>query len=86
MHVSRRSFLQSSACALGAVLGQQVFGASLEPKARPNIVYIIADDMGWTGPACYGSDLHETPNIDRLAAEGVRFDQAYAASPVCTPT
>lgn len=86
MPVSRRSFLQSSACALGAVLGQKVFGASLEPKARPNIVYIIADDMGWTGPACYGSDLHETPNIDRLAAEGVRFDQAYAASPVCTPT
>lgn len=86
MYCSRRSFLRSSACALGAMLGQKALAAGLEPKVHPNIVYIIADDMGWTGPACYGSDLHETPNIDRLAAEGVRFDQAYAASPVCTPT
>lgn len=54
--------------------------------APPNILFILADDMGWTAPACYGSDLHETPNIDRLAAGGVRFTQAYSASPVCTPT
>lgn len=52
----------------------------------PNILFILADDMGWTAPACYGSDLHETPNIDRLATQGVRFTQAYSASPVCTPT
>lgn len=55
-------------------------------EAPPNILFILVDDMGWTGPACYGSDLHETPNIDRLASEGVRFTQAYSASPVCTPT
>ncbi len=54
--------------------------------APPNILFILADDMGWTAPACYGSDLHETPNIDRLATQGVRFTQAYSASPVCTPT
>jgi len=54
--------------------------------APPNILFILADDMGWTAPACYGSDLHETPNIDQLAASGVRFTQAYSASPVCTPT
>lgn len=54
--------------------------------APPNILFILADDMGWSAPACYGSDLHETPNIDRLAAQGVRFTQAYSASPVCTPT
>ena len=52
----------------------------------PNILFILADDMGWTAPACYGSGLHETPNIDRLATQGVRFTQAYSASPVCTPT
>ena len=52
----------------------------------PNVVLILVDDMGWTGAACYGSDFHETPYIDRLASEGVRFTQAYAAAPVCTPT
>ena len=57
-----------------------------ETVKRPNVVLIVADDMGWTGPACYGSDLHETPNLDKLAAQGVRFTQAYSASPVCTPT
>ena len=52
----------------------------------PNILFILVDDMGWTGPSCYGSDLHETPNIDHLASQGVRFTNAYSASPVCTPT
>ncbi len=53
---------------------------------RPNIVLIVADDLGWSDLACYGSDFHETPRIDGLASEGVRFTQAYAASPVCSPT
>ncbi len=53
---------------------------------NPNILMILADDLGWTGLGCYGSDLHETPNLDQLAREGVRFTQAYAASTVCTPT
>lgn len=52
----------------------------------PNLVFILADDLGWSDLACYGSDLHESPHLDRLATEGVRFTQAYAASPVCTPT
>ncbi len=53
---------------------------------KPNIVLIVADDLGWRDLGCYGSDLHETPHIDRLAAAGVRFTDAYAAAPVCTPT
>ena len=53
---------------------------------RPNIVLIVADDLGWTDLACYGSDLHRTPNLDRLARQCVRFTDAYAAAPVCTPT
>ncbi|MHB8970819.1 MAG: sulfatase-like hydrolase/transferase [Pirellulaceae bacterium] len=53
---------------------------------RWNIVLMLADDLGWNGLSCYGSDLHETPHLDQLAAQGVRFTQAYAAAPVCTPT
>ncbi len=52
----------------------------------PNIVFILLDDMGWTDLACCGSEFYETPNIDRIAAEGVRFTDAYAACPVCSPT
>ena len=49
---------------------------------RPNIVLILADDLGWSDLGCYGADLHETPNLDRLAKQGVRFTEAYAMS-VC---
>ncbi len=51
-----------------------------------NLVFILADDLGWSDLQCYGSDLHETPHLDQLAARSVRFTNAYAASPVCTPT
>ena len=54
--------------------------------ARPNILFILVDDLGWTDLACCGSEFYETPNLDRLCAEGMRFTDAYAASPVCSPT
>lgn len=53
---------------------------------RPNIVLILADDLGWKGLGCYGSEFFETPNIDGLASEGMRFDQAYSAATVCAPS
>jgi arylsulfatase A-like enzyme len=53
---------------------------------RPNILLILIDDMGWRDLSCYGSPFYETPHIDRLAAEGMSFNQAYAACPVCSPT
>jgi len=53
---------------------------------RPNIILILLDDLGWRDLACYGSPFYETPNLDRLAAEGMRFTDAYAACPVCSPT
>jgi len=53
---------------------------------RPNIVFILIDDMGWMDLGCQGSQYYETPNIDLLAAEGVRFTDAYAACTVCSPT
>lgn len=52
----------------------------------PNVLFILADDLGGRDLGCYGSTFHETPALDRLAAEGVRFTHAYAASSVCTPT
>src|SRR5204863_6609999 len=56
------------------------------PPTRPNVIVILADDLGWTDLACYGSDLHETPHLDRLAKDGVRFTQSYSACTVCSPT
>lgn len=53
---------------------------------RPNVLFFLVDDLGWSDLACYGNTLHETPNIDRLATEGVRFTNAYAACAVCSPT
>ena len=53
---------------------------------RPNVILILMDDMGWRDLGCMGSDFYETPNIDRLGARGVRFTDAYAACPVCSPT
>src|SRR5688572_3802872 len=53
---------------------------------RPNVVFILADDLGWADTSAYGSKYHETPNLDRLARRGMRFTQAYAANPLCSPT
>jgi len=53
---------------------------------RPNFLFILIDDMGWRDLACYGSSFYETPHLDRLAGQGMRFTDAYAACPVCSPT
>jgi arylsulfatase A-like enzyme len=55
-------------------------------QRRPNIVFILADDLGWRDTAIYGSTFYETPNIDALARRGARFINAYAANPLCSPT
>ena len=55
-------------------------------EERPNIVLIMADDLGWKDLACYGNEYVDTPHLDRLAEQGVLFTDAYAAAPVCTPT
>ncbi len=54
-----------------------------QPPARPNIVFILADDLGYGDLSCYGQQNFRTPNIDRMAAEGMRFTQHYAGSTVC---
>lgn len=53
---------------------------------KPNVVFILADDLGWADLQCYGSNFYETPNLDKLAEEGVRFTDAYAACHVSSPT
>jgi arylsulfatase A-like enzyme len=60
---------------------------SVDPSAKkkPNIIFILADDLGSAELGCYGNRFNETPNLDRLAAKGVRFTQAYASAPVCSP-
>ncbi len=60
--------------------------AAPAPPDRPNVVFFLADDLGWKDLGCYGSPFYETPHIDGLAASGARFTQAYAACPVCSPT
>lgn len=53
---------------------------------KPNILIILADDLGWADIGCYGSTFYETPNLDMLAKNGIKFNQGFATSPVCSPT
>lgn len=80
---TRRAFLQQLALGASALATGQV---NASPGARPNILFILADDLGWTDLGCFGSSFYETPHLDALAADGVRFTRAYAACPVCSPT
>ncbi|MBI2947914.1 MAG: sulfatase [Verrucomicrobia bacterium] len=79
-------------CALAALILATVCQVLCNAAAQaaegrlPNVVLIVVDDLGWADLGCYGSTFHETPNIDRLAREGVRFTQAYSACTVCSPT
>ena len=79
--------LQSTvACCVVVLLAGSVRPAAQAASPSPtNVVVILADDLGWQDLGCYGADLHETPHIDQLASEGVRFTQAYAM-PVCSPS
>ena len=69
---------------LGGVLA--VAGTVDAQSRKPNIIYIMCDDMGYGDLGCYGQPFIHTPNIDRMASEGMRFTQAYAGSPVSAPS
>jgi len=85
--LSRREFLGvvGTTAALG-LWARVISGQQDGAMRRPNFVFFLIDDMGWTDLGCFGSTFYETPNIDRLAAQGMRFTSAYAACPVCSPT
>ena len=90
--MNQRHSLRSlcTAAALGAAAAiaftPGTLPAAPAPTGKLNFVFFLIDDMGWTDAGCYGSTFYETPNIDRLARQGMRFTDAYAASPVCRPT
>ena len=72
---------------LGALLlSVHVEASNIIKETKPNIIFILADDLGYGDLGCYGQKLIQTPNIDHLAKEGIRFTQAYAGGPVCTPS
>jgi len=82
--MNRRHFLQSLA---GAAAGAALAGPAVAAAGRkPNIIFILADDLGYGDLGCFGQKRLKTPNLDRLAAEGVRFTQHYAGSTVCAPS
>ncbi len=75
-------------CVLALLVINAVDPRTLEARTtdRPNVLFILADDLGWMDLGCYGSDFYETPHLDELASQGARFTQAYTAGSVCSPT
>jgi arylsulfatase A-like enzyme len=94
MKLTRRKFVQSLPAVatflsnrLSSMGTVQSANASISAKNfRPNVIFILADDMGWGDLSCYGRPDYRTPNLDRLALQGTKFTDAYSASAVCTPT
>ncbi len=93
--LTRRRFLYGIGSLMGsaAVVSRFDLGTAIATESsisshedKPNIVFILADDLGWSDLGCYGNRFIETYNTDRLASQGIRFTQAYAAAPVCSPT
>jgi arylsulfatase A-like enzyme len=86
-HWSRRDFLGVAAgTATAALAAAPPRFAAAQAARRPNVLFILADDLGYGDLSCYGRPDYATPVLDRLAAQGMRFTSAYAAAPVCTPT
>ena len=79
------SFLKCGLLGAAGLLAAAALLHAAPAAGKPNIVFILTDDLGWADIGCYGSTFHETPNLDRLAEEGMRFTDAYAAAPVCSP-
>jgi len=78
--MNRRNFLRTAAA---GALGQSLIA---QTNKRPNIVFILADDLGWGDLGCYGHREIKTPNLDRLAAEGSLYTQFYVAAAICSPS
>lgn len=86
----RREFLKTTGLGLAAApflaspLAQSAFAAM--QKERPNVLFVLADDLGWRDTEPYGTNFYDTPNVQRLAERGMLFTEAYAANPLCSPT
>ncbi len=90
MRMNRREWLRSAGLAAGGGLLADACASAAKAgsanRGRPNIIYIMADDLGYGDLGCYGQEVIQTPNIDRMRAEGVKFTQCYAGSTVCAPS
>src|SRR5262249_10832735 len=85
--LTRRALLSDTAAAGTVALATGVTGAFAQPAPKqPNIIFTLADDLGYADVSCYGRRDFTTPNIDRIAARGMRFLQGYANSAVCSAT
>jgi len=89
--MNRRDFLKRLGLGAAVLAAPAIVNFNKEAVAgnrrkKLNFVFFLIDDLGWTDLGCYGSTFYETPNIDKLASEGMRFTDAYAACPVCSPT
>ena len=88
--MNRREFIKSASFGAATLawpgIVARATGHGSRAASLPNFLFILADDFGWSQLGCYGSSFYETPNIDRLASEGMKFTDAYAACPVCSPT
>jgi arylsulfatase A len=83
--MNRRRFIRLASVSAGTAASGQAFGLARRPS-RPNIIFIMADDLGYGHLGCYGQKKIMTPNIDRLAKEGVKFTDFYAGYTVCAPS
>src|ERR1700712_3311735 len=70
-------------CGIAGLLASMT---AIAAERKPNVVLILADDLGWADLGCYGSKFHKTPHLDELAKQSRRFTQAYAAAPICSPS
>lgn len=83
---SRRHFLKTLSVSAAALASSRFAFGEAARRKRPNVIFILADDLGWRDTSLYGSTFCETPNVERLARRGMMFTQAYAANPLCSPT
>ena len=84
--MQRRAFLSILSKSSIAAAATPLVTACANSKRKPNIVYILADDLGYGDLSCYGQTHFRTPNIDKLASEGITFTDHYAGSTVCAPS
>src|SRR6266513_5612791 len=84
--ISRRRFVQTTAASSLALAGMGRGRPAGAQSTKPNIVFILADDLGYADVGCYGQRDYTTPNVDGLAIEGLRFTQGYSNSASCSPT
>ena len=83
--MKRRNFLKTAGIGFASLVLPGLPGCRQKFRRKPNIIFVLADDLGWAELGCYRNKFNETPNLDNLAGQGIRFTNAYAAAPVCSP-